>query len=71
MTVQSADPDLPWTDYTVTSKISGKTYRVSVRGRMPNESYCSCPDFRTNTLGACKHILHVLAKLKRRFKAAH
>ena len=32
MTVQSADPDQPWTDYTVTSKISGKTYRVAVRG---------------------------------------
>ena len=29
-----------------------------------------CPDFRTNTLGTCKHILHVLAKIKRRFTAA-
>jgi hypothetical protein len=70
MTVQSADPNQPWTDYTVASKISGKTYRVAVRGFRPGESYCSCPDFRTNTLGACKHILHVLAKLKRRFAAA-
>src|SRR6267142_2623282 len=35
--------------------------------RVPGDSYCSCPDFRTNTLGTCKHILHVLAKLKRRF----
>ena len=70
MTVQSADPNQHWTDYTVTSKISGKTYRVAVRGFHPGESYCSCPDFRTNTLGACKHILHVLAKLKRRFTAA-
>jgi hypothetical protein len=32
MTVQSADPNQPWTDYTVASKISGKTYRVAVRG---------------------------------------
>lgn len=70
MTVQSADPDRPWTDYTVISKFSGKTYRVAVRGRQPGESYCSCPDFRTNTLGVCKHILHVLAKLKRRFTVA-
>jgi hypothetical protein len=70
MTVQSADPNQPWTNYTVASKISGKTYRVSVRGFQPGDSYCSCPDFRTNTLGTCKHILHVLAKLKRRFAAA-
>jgi len=69
MTVQSSDPNQPWTDYTVASKISGKTYRVAVRGFPPGESYCSCPDFRTNTLGTCKHILHVLAKMKRRFTA--
>src|SRR5256884_4372538 len=67
MTLKSADPEQPWTDYTVTSTISGKTYRVAVRGHEPGDSYCSCPDFRTNTLGTCKHILHVLAKLKRRF----
>jgi SNF2 domain-containing protein/helicase-like protein len=70
MTVKSANPQQPWTDYTVASTISGKTYRVAVRGRGPGDSYCSCPDFRTNTLGACKHILHVAAKLKRRFTAA-
>ena len=70
LTVKSADPKQPWTDYVGTSTISGKTYRVAVRGHEPGESYCSCPDFRTNTLGTCKHILHVLAKLKRRFTAA-
>src|SRR5947199_4885831 len=70
MIVKSADPEQQWTDYTVTSTISGKTYRVAVRGHEPGDSYCSCPDFRTNTLGTCKHILHVLAKLKRRFPAA-
>src|SRR6266568_1552005 len=70
MIVKSTDPDQPWTDYTVSSTISGKTYRVAVRGREPGDSYCSCADFRTNTLGTCKHILHVLAKLKRRFTAA-
>jgi len=70
LTVKSADPKQPWTDYVATSTISGKTYRVAVRGHEPGESYCSCPDFRTNTLGTCKHILHVLAKLKRRFTAA-
>ena len=70
MRVKSADPEQPWTDYAVSSTVSGKTYRVAVRGCEPGDSYCSCPDFRTNTLGTCKHILHVLAKLNRRFAAA-
>jgi hypothetical protein len=70
MTVKSADPGQPWTDYAVSSRVSGKTYRVAVRGREPGDSYCSCPDFRTNTLGTCKHILHILTKLNLRFTAA-
>ncbi len=70
MTFKPADASQPWTDYTATSRVSGKSYRVAVRGRNPGDSYCSCPDFRTNTLGTCKHILQVLAKLKRRFPAA-
>jgi superfamily II DNA or RNA helicase len=60
----------PWGDYVVTSAASGKTYRVALRGQEPGVSYCSCPDFRTNTLGTCKHILHVLAKLRKKFPAA-
>jgi ERCC4-related helicase len=69
MIIKTADSKRPWTDYAVTSTLSGKTYRVAVRGTEPGESYCSCPDFRTNTLGTCKHILRVLEKLKRRFGA--
>ena len=70
MTVASKDPAQPWTDYVVTNRVSGKSYRVALRGVQPGESYCSCPDFRTNTLGTCKHILHVLGKAKRKFTAA-
>jgi len=69
MRVDSADPSRPWTDYTVTSKVSGKSYRVALRGTEPGVSFCSCPDFRTNTLGTCKHVLHVLRKVKRSFSA--
>ena len=32
---------------------------MALRGLERGPSYCSCPDFRTNTLGTCKHILHV------------
>jgi len=69
MKVRSADPRRPWTDYTTISAASGKTYRVALRGEERGASYCSCPDFRTNTLGTCKHIVHVLEKVKRRFPA--
>ncbi len=67
MKLQAMDPDQPWTDYTITSRQSGKTYRVSLRGLQPGESYCSCPDFRTNHLGTCKHVLHTQAKIQKRF----
>jgi superfamily II DNA or RNA helicase len=67
MTVAAADGSRPWTDYTVTNRTSGKSYRVALRGLEPGVSYCSCPDFRTNTLGTCKHILHVMKKVRRRF----
>lgn len=66
MKVKSNDPSTPWTDYALTSALSGKTYRVALRGLEPGESYCSCPDFRTNTLGTCKHILHTIDKVRRR-----
>ncbi len=70
MHVVASDPKSPWVDYTVTSKISGKSYRVALRGFDLGVSYCSCPDYRSNTLGTCKHIMQVTEKVKRRFKAA-
>ncbi|MBM3835963.1 MAG: DEAD/DEAH box helicase [Verrucomicrobia bacterium] len=68
MILQSTAPNTLWTDYTMTSALSGKTYRLALRGWERGESFCSCPDFRKNTLGTCKHIMSALAKLKRRFK---
>ena len=68
--VTSVDSTKPWTDYTVASALSGKTYRVALRGEERGKSYCSCPDFKTNTLGTCKHVLHTLERVRRRFPAA-
>src|SRR6516225_3103592 len=67
MRLTSVSPHEIWTDYTLTNSASGKSYRVALRGWQPGESYCSCPDFRKNTLGTCKHILHALEKVRRRF----
>jgi superfamily II DNA or RNA helicase len=67
MKVKAADHSTPWTDYNVVSGLSGKSYRVSMRGLAAGESYCSCPDFRTNTLGTCKHVIKVAAHVKKKF----
>jgi hypothetical protein len=70
MSLESADPGAVWTDYSVTSYASGKTYRVALRGFKRGESYCSCPDFKVNTLGTCKHSMYVQQEVKRRFSDA-
>ena len=68
--LHSHDRRRPWTDYTITSGTSGKSYRVALRGEERGASYCSCPDFRTNTLGTCKHIMYALDRVKKKFPAA-
>lgn len=67
MKLRSINSSELWTDYMISSLSSGKTYRVALRGWDRGDSYCSCPDFRKNSLGTCKHILHALEKVKKRF----
>ena len=68
MRLKSMNPHKLWTDYVITNAVSGKSYRIALRGWEPGESYCSCPDFRKNTLGTCKHILYALDRGKSKFK---
>ena len=70
MSVKALDASRPWTDYAVTNKNSGKSYRVALRGLECGESYCTCPDFRTNTLGTCKHVLRVTRLVRRKYTPA-
>lgn len=69
MKIRSQDQSRPWTDYAVTNLLSGKTYRVALRGEARGISYCTCPDFRSNTLGTCKHVMKTLDWAKKRFSA--
>ena len=72
MRLTSMNPQQLWTDYVVTNPLSGKSYRLALRGWQPGESYCACPDFRKNTLGTCKHILYALERGRAKFpKAVH
>jgi len=70
MTIKSNNPQILWTDYIVINSRSGKSYRVALRGWKRGETYCSCPDFRKNTLGTCKHIMYVQRDVRHKFSAA-
>ncbi len=53
-----------FSEYRVINPASGGRYRVAIRGLQPGNNFCSCPDFATNDLGACKHVEFLLAKLQ-------
>ena len=54
-----------FSDFVVTNPQSGGSYRITIRGTTPGDNTCTCPDFTSNTLGTCKHVEFVLAKLER------
>src|SRR5215468_4624316 len=52
-----------FSDYRVTNPASGGQYTVSIKGFEVGDNTCTCPDFKSNTLGTCKHVEAVLAAL--------
>ena len=46
---------------------SAKTYEITIRDFKTNEGYCSCPDYRTNKLGTCKHLIYTTEMLKKKY----
>ncbi len=54
-----------FSDFSVFNPESGNTYKVSIRDNEHSHNFCSCPDFRTNGLGTCKHIENVILTLKK------
>lgn len=42
--------------YEVRNPLSRSVYKVVYRGVSSKWNFCSCPDFKTNQLGTCKHI---------------
>ncbi len=61
--IQNLGRNRVFSDYLVTNPTTGGKYRVSIRGFDVGDNHCACPDFRTNTLGTCKHVEAVLAAL--------
>ncbi len=62
--IQNLGRNRVFSDYQVTNPTTGGQYRVSIRGFDVGDNHCDCPDFRTNTLGTCKHVEAVLAALR-------
>jgi superfamily II DNA or RNA helicase len=52
-----------FSDFRVTNRTNGNAYRVAIRGPSPGRNFCSCFDFKTNSLGTCKHIEFTLKTL--------
>src|ERR1700748_675720 len=63
-TIKNLGRNRVFSDYQTTNPATGGQYRVSIRGFDVGDNSCECPDFRTNTLGTCKHIEAVLAALR-------
>jgi len=55
-----------FSEFALTNPKTERTYRVAIRGTDVGSNYCSCPDFAVNTLGTCKHVEWLLAKLERK-----
>lgn len=46
------------------SSVSGRTYRVEIRALDELHNTCTCPDYKSNLIGTCKHIESVLLHLR-------
>lgn len=53
-----------YSDFDVTNPTTQKTYKVAIRSNTIGYNFCSCPDFKVNNLGTCKHIEYVFAQLR-------
>src|SRR6476660_4157640 len=53
-----------FSDYQVTNPQTRGQYTVTVRGFDTGDNACTCTDFKSNTLGTCKHIEAVLDRLQ-------
>ena len=55
-----------FSEFRVSNPLSKSSYRLAIRGLMPGDNFCSCPDYATNELGSCKHIEFTLARLEKK-----
>jgi len=46
----------------------GRIYEITIRDLATSNGYCSCPDFKTNKLGTCKHLIFAANYLNKKYK---
>jgi superfamily II DNA or RNA helicase len=63
--LENIGPEPFFSEFRVANPQSKSSYRVAIRGRLPGDNFCACPDYATNELGTCKHIEFVLARLEK------
>jgi superfamily II DNA or RNA helicase len=61
--VKLSDTHAIFGDYSVYNPESRGNYKVALRDAGKGLNYCDCLDFKTNTLGTCKHIEGVIRKV--------
>jgi hypothetical protein len=59
-----------FSEFSLANPVSGRTYKLAIRGDRPGDNYCSCPDYAINNLGTCKHIEFTLSRVMKRRGAA-
>jgi SNF2 family DNA or RNA helicase len=64
LVIENVGKNRVFSDYRVTNPQSKGQYTVTVRGFDTGDNACTCPDFKSNTLGTCKHIEAVLERLQ-------
>jgi superfamily II DNA or RNA helicase len=47
--------------------VSGHTYRIEIRSLDEMQNSCTCPDYKSNLIGTCKHIEAVLIHLEEEY----
>jgi len=52
-----------YSDFEIYNPVSKNTYKVSIRDNISSSNFCTCPDFKINGLGTCKHIEYILYSL--------
>lgn len=64
LSIENLGTNRVFSEYRVVNPATKGKYTVSIRGFDTGDNTCSCPDFKSNTLGTCKHIEAVLEKLQ-------
>lgn len=62
-TIKRMGDEIVFTDYNVYSHHSKNSYKVAIRSPDNSLNFCTCPDFKTNQLGSCKHVEAVLLQI--------